>query len=97
MRGFPHPTLRWFHNDREILESDYIRTEMAYYQDYLEGCLSFENPTHYDNGNYTLEATNSLGSVTKTVYGYFLEPPFIDDEGTSAQCYFSFFLFCFSI
>lgn len=60
---------------------------MAYYQDYLEGCLTFENPTHYDNGNYTLVAANSLGSVTKTVYGYFLEPPFIDDEGTSAQCY----------
>ncbi|XP_056603963.1 NT-3 growth factor receptor isoform X2 [Triplophysa dalaica] len=85
VRGFPHPTLRWFHNDREILESDYIRTEMAYYQDYLEGCLSFENPTHYDNGNYTLVATNSLGSVTKTVFGYFLEPPFIDDEAPSPE------------
>ncbi|KAI7813746.1 putative NT-3 growth factor receptor [Triplophysa rosa] len=81
VRGFPHPTLRWFHKDREILESEYIRTEMVDYQDYLEGCLTFENPTHYDNGNYTLVAANSLGSVTKTVYGYFLEPPFIEDEG----------------
>ncbi len=55
--------------------------EMDYYQDYLEGCLTFQNPTHYDNGNYTLVASNSLGSVTKTVYGYFLEPPFIEDDG----------------
>ncbi|KAK7176816.1 hypothetical protein R3I93_000917 [Phoxinus phoxinus] len=81
VRGFPHPSLRWFHKDREIQQSEYIRMEMEYYQDYLEGCLTFENPTHYDNGYYTLVATNSLGSVTKTVHGYFLEPPFIEDDG----------------
>ncbi len=81
VRGFPHPTLRWFHKGREILQSEYIRMEMEYYQDYLEGCLTFQNPTHYDNGNYTLVASNSLGSVTKIVYGYFLEPPFIEDDG----------------
>ncbi|XP_016307799.1 NT-3 growth factor receptor-like [Sinocyclocheilus anshuiensis] len=66
---------------REILQSEYIRMEMEHYQDYLEGCLTFQNPTHYDNGNYTLVASNSLGSVTKTIYGYFLEPPFIEDDG----------------
>ncbi|XP_019910976.2 NT-3 growth factor receptor isoform X2 [Esox lucius] len=77
VRGFPHPTLRWFHKQREILQSEYIRTEMDFYQDYLEGCLTFKNPTHIDNGNYTLEASNYLGSATKTVYGHFLmEPPF---------------------
>ncbi|XP_026071981.1 NT-3 growth factor receptor [Carassius auratus] len=81
VRGFPHPTLRWFHKDREILQSEYIHMEMEHYKDYLEGCLTFQNPTHYDNGNYTLVASNSLGSVTKTIYGYFLEPPFIEDEG----------------
>uniref|UniRef100_A0A8C1GIX0 Tyrosine-protein kinase receptor n=1 Tax=Cyprinus carpio TaxID=7962 RepID=A0A8C1GIX0_CYPCA len=83
VRGFPHPTLRWFHKGREILQSEYIHMEMEYYQDYLEGCLTFQNPTHYDNGNYTLVASNSLGSVTKTVYGYFLEPPFIEDDAMS--------------
>uniref|UniRef100_A0A8B9J8J6 Tyrosine-protein kinase receptor n=1 Tax=Astyanax mexicanus TaxID=7994 RepID=A0A8B9J8J6_ASTMX len=81
VRGFPHPTLRWLYKGRE-LQSPYIHTEMDLYQDYLEGCLTFENPTHYDNGNYTLVATNSLGSVTKTVFGHFLEaPPFMDEEG----------------
>uniref|UniRef100_A0A8C1UR05 Tyrosine-protein kinase receptor n=1 Tax=Cyprinus carpio TaxID=7962 RepID=A0A8C1UR05_CYPCA len=83
VRGFPHPTLRWFHKGREILQSEYIHMEMEYYQDFLEGCLTFQNPTHYDNGNYTLVASNSLGSVTKTVYGYFLEPPFIEDDAMS--------------
>ncbi|XP_056317034.1 NT-3 growth factor receptor isoform X1 [Danio aesculapii] len=81
VRGFPHPTLHWFYKGREILQSEYIRMEMDYYQDYLEGCLTFENPTHYDNGNYTLVATNSLGSVSKTVFGHFLDPPFMEDDG----------------
>ncbi|XP_027018432.1 NT-3 growth factor receptor [Tachysurus fulvidraco] len=81
VRGFPHPTLKWFYKGREI-QSTYIHTEMELYQDYLEGCLTFENPTHHDNGNYTLVATNSLGSVTKTVLGHFLEaPPFPDMDG----------------
>lgn len=82
VRGFPHPTLRWLYKGQEI-QNPYIRPEMDQYQDYLEGCLTFENPTHYDNGNYTLVATNPLGTVTKTVFGHFLEaPPFLDEEGS---------------
>ncbi|XP_075886883.1 NT-3 growth factor receptor [Nelusetta ayraudi] len=77
VRGYPHPKLRWFHNHKEILQNDYIRTEMDFFQDYLEGCLTFQNPTHINNGNYTLEASNRLGTVTKSVYGHFL----IDPEG----------------
>uniref|UniRef100_A0AAQ6AKP3 Tyrosine-protein kinase receptor n=1 Tax=Amphiprion ocellaris TaxID=80972 RepID=A0AAQ6AKP3_AMPOC len=72
VRGYPHPKLRWFHKQKEILQNDYIRTDMDFYQDYLEGCLTFQNPTHINNGNYTLEASNPLGTVTKTVYGHFL-------------------------
>ncbi|KAI5607652.1 NT-3 growth factor receptor isoform X1, partial [Silurus asotus] len=81
VRGFPHPMLQWFYKGREV-QAPYIHTEMEIYQDYLEGCLTFENPTHHDNGNYTLVATNSLGSVTKTVFGHFLEaPPFLEEDG----------------
>ncbi|KAK3561573.1 hypothetical protein QTP86_010656 [Hemibagrus guttatus] len=81
VRGFPHPTLKWFHKGSEI-KSRYIHMEVEVYKDYLEGCLTFENPTHHDNGNYTLVATNPLGSVTKTVFGHFLEaPPFPDMDG----------------
>ncbi|XP_041746079.1 NT-3 growth factor receptor isoform X1 [Coregonus clupeaformis] len=81
VRGNPQPTLRWFHRDNEISPSDYIRTEMDTYQDYLEGCLNFKDPTHHNNGNYTLEASNFLGVTTKTVYGHFLNSPFPDDYG----------------
>ncbi|XP_035275039.1 NT-3 growth factor receptor-like isoform X2 [Anguilla anguilla] len=81
VRGYPHPTLRWFHKDQEILQSEYIRTEMDIYQDNLEGCLIFKDPTHHNNGNYTLEASNFLGAATKTVYGHFLQaPPFTDED-----------------
>ncbi|XP_019935200.1 NT-3 growth factor receptor isoform X2 [Paralichthys olivaceus] len=80
VRGYPHPKLRWFYKQKEIVQSDYIRTEMDFYQDYLEGCLTFQNPTHINNGNYTLEASNPLGTVTKTVYGHFLIEPGIIEE-----------------
>ncbi|XP_042263641.1 NT-3 growth factor receptor [Thunnus maccoyii] len=79
VRGYPHPKLRWFHKQMEIPQNEYIRTEMDFYQDYLEGCLTFQNPTHINNGNYTLEASNPLGTVTKTVYGHFLMAPGIDE------------------
>ncbi|KAF3832228.1 hypothetical protein F7725_025893 [Dissostichus mawsoni] len=78
VRGYPHPKLRWFYKKKEIVENDYIRTELDFYQDYLEGCLIFKNPTHLNNGNYTLEASNRLGTVTKSVNGRFLVAPDIE-------------------
>uniref|UniRef100_A0A8C5D4Z9 Tyrosine-protein kinase receptor n=1 Tax=Gouania willdenowi TaxID=441366 RepID=A0A8C5D4Z9_GOUWI len=89
VRGYPHPKLRWFYKQREILQNEYIRTDMDFYQDYLEGCLTFQNPTHINNGNYTLEASNPLGTVTKTVYGHFLMAP--DDNASDAYMCFSVF------
>uniref|UniRef100_A0A3Q1GYL2 Tyrosine-protein kinase receptor n=1 Tax=Acanthochromis polyacanthus TaxID=80966 RepID=A0A3Q1GYL2_9TELE len=67
VRGSPHPTLRWFYRDK---------VHMDIYQDDIEGCLTFKNPTHHNNGNYTLEATNYLGVTTSSVYGHFLDKPF---------------------
>ncbi|XP_075997923.1 NT-3 growth factor receptor-like [Genypterus blacodes] len=78
VRGSPHPTLRWFYKEKEISHSEYVRPDMAIYQDYLEGCLTFKNPTHHNNGNYTLEASNFLGVATKMIYGHFLDNPFDD-------------------
>ncbi|KAG7231040.1 hypothetical protein INR49_025070 [Caranx melampygus] len=80
VRGSPHPTLRWFYKDKEISHSEYVRPDMDIYQDYIEGCLTFKNPTHHNNGNYTLEASNYLGIATSTVYGHFLNKPFDDLE-----------------
>ncbi|KAA8590714.1 hypothetical protein FQN60_014648 [Etheostoma spectabile] len=76
VRGSPHPALRWFYKDEEISHTEYVRPDMDIYQDYVEGCLTFKNPTHHNNGNYTLEASNYLGVATSTVYGHFLDNPF---------------------
>ncbi|XP_053722705.1 NT-3 growth factor receptor isoform X2 [Synchiropus splendidus] len=81
VRGFPPPQLRWFHRGQELQQNDYVRTVMDFYQDVLEGCLLFQNPTHLNNGDYTLEASNALGTATKTVYGHFLVD--MDHEGPS--------------
>uniref|UniRef100_A0A3B3XCX7 Ig-like domain-containing protein n=1 Tax=Poecilia mexicana TaxID=48701 RepID=A0A3B3XCX7_9TELE len=88
VRGYPYPKLRWFHKQTEIKENDFIWTDKDTYQDYLEGCLLFKNPTHLNNGNYTLEASNHLGTVTKTVYGHFL-----NDEAEIGEWTTFFFFF----
>uniref|UniRef100_A0A8C6MIB5 Tyrosine-protein kinase receptor n=1 Tax=Nothobranchius furzeri TaxID=105023 RepID=A0A8C6MIB5_NOTFU len=72
VRGSPLPTLRWFHDNK------YVHPDVDYYKDDIEGCLTFKNPTHFNNGNYTLEATNYLGVVTSSVHGHFLNMPFPD-------------------
>ncbi|RVE71457.1 hypothetical protein OJAV_G00052020 [Oryzias javanicus] len=87
VRGFPHPTLKWFHNNQEIYHTEYVRTDMDIYQDYIEGCLTFKNPTHHNNGIYTLIATNKLGVANRSVYGFFMEdpptdPPFFTSPGS---------------
>lgn len=80
VRGSPHPSLRWFYNGLEISHTEYVRPDMDIFQDYIEGCLTFKNPTHHNNGNYTLEAINYLGVATSSVYGHFLDKPFTDAE-----------------
>ncbi|KAL2093487.1 hypothetical protein ACEWY4_010799 [Coilia grayii] len=84
VRGYPHPTLRWYKDGRELAETPFVHTEMDIYKDYLEGCLTFRDPTQHNNGNYTLEASNFLGVASKTVHGHFLDPPYeeYEDYGT---------------
>ncbi|XP_040018844.1 NT-3 growth factor receptor-like [Gasterosteus aculeatus] len=84
VRGSPHPTLQWFHRDMEISHTKYVRPDMDIYQDYIEGCLIFQNPTHHNNGNYTLTASNYLGVATSSVYGHFIDKPF---DGMNSEDY----------
>ncbi|KAJ3594140.1 hypothetical protein NHX12_006472 [Muraenolepis orangiensis] len=83
VRGHPSPRLRWLRGSRDLVQSDVVRLELDSYQDSLEGCLLFRNPTHLDNGNYTLEATNTLGTATKTLYAHFMHPPPPGDDDHS--------------
>ncbi|GAA6079636.1 NT-3 growth factor receptor, partial [Tachysurus ichikawai] len=79
VRGQPLPEVRFFYKDVELQETKYVRIDKDVYRDTLEGCLIFENPTHHNNGNYTLEARNSLGVANKTVDAHFMGAPFDGD------------------
>ena len=83
VRGNPPPTLHWLHNGQPLRESKIIHVE--YYQEgeVSEGCLLFNKPTHYNNGNYTLIAKNPLGTANQTINGHFLKEPFPGEGGTA--------------
>uniref|UniRef100_A0AAQ5YDX2 Tyrosine-protein kinase receptor n=1 Tax=Amphiprion ocellaris TaxID=80972 RepID=A0AAQ5YDX2_AMPOC len=69
--GNPEPQLQWFLDDEAVTEGRYImtmihdRTEREYH-----GCLELDNPTHLNNGRYTLVAQNVYGSDHKEVEVY---------------------------
>nr|XP_031547726.1 NT-3 growth factor receptor isoform X5 [Vicugna pacos]XP_045378533.1 NT-3 growth factor receptor isoform X4 [Camelus bactrianus] len=87
VRGNPPPTLHWLHNGQPLRESKIIRVE--YYQEgeVSEGCLLFNKPTHYNNGNYTLIAKNPLGTANQTINGHFLKEPFPESTDNFVSFY----------
>ncbi|KFU92382.1 NT-3 growth factor receptor, partial [Chaetura pelagica] len=76
VHGNPAPTLHWLHNGQVLQETEIIHMEFYQQGEVSEGCLLFNKPTHYNNGNYTIVATNQLGSANQTIKGHFLEKPF---------------------
>ncbi|KAG9489126.1 hypothetical protein GDO78_005233 [Eleutherodactylus coqui] len=76
VRGNPYPVLTWYHNDQPLRPVDFIRQEVYKQDTSMEGCLLFNKPTHYYNGNYTLIARNKFGIANQTVYAHFLEQPY---------------------
>lgn len=86
VRGNPPPTLHWLHNGQPLRESEIIRVEFYQEGEVSEGCLLFNKPTHYNNGNYTLIAKNPLGTANQTINGHFLKEPF-PGEGSAALGY----------
>ncbi|KAI4572768.1 hypothetical protein MJG53_012606 [Ovis ammon polii x Ovis aries] len=87
VRGNPPPTLHWLHNGQPLRESKIIH--MEYYQEgeVSEGCLLFNKPTHYNNGNYTLIAKNPLGTANQTINGHFLKEPFPESTDNFVSFY----------
>ncbi|NXY42416.1 NTRK3 factor, partial [Ceuthmochares aereus] len=81
VHGNPAPTLHWLHNGQVLRETEIIHMEFYQQGEVSEGCLLFNKPTHYNNGNYTIVATNQLGSANQTIKGHFLEKPFPAGQG----------------
>uniref|UniRef100_A0A3Q3E5N8 Tyrosine-protein kinase receptor n=1 Tax=Labrus bergylta TaxID=56723 RepID=A0A3Q3E5N8_9LABR len=81
--GNPEPTLQWFRDGEKVTEGLFIMTlihdvtEREYH-----GCLQLDNPTHLNNGRYSLLATNKYGTDQKEVEAHFMKQPW-DGEETS--------------
>ncbi|XP_016076811.1 PREDICTED: high affinity nerve growth factor receptor [Miniopterus natalensis] len=77
--GQPAPSLRWLFNGSVLNETSFIFTEFlepAANETVRHGCLRLNQPTHVNNGNYTLLATNPSGQAAASVIAAFMDNPF---------------------
>ncbi|XP_073423192.1 high affinity nerve growth factor receptor isoform X2 [Dendrobates tinctorius] len=77
--GNPAPEVNWQLNGETLFINDYIFIKTLEYREngtLIHGCLYFNNPTHGNNGNYTLLVRNRLGEDSKSVYSVFMNNPF---------------------
>ncbi|XP_065511789.1 BDNF/NT-3 growth factors receptor isoform X4 [Patagioenas fasciata] len=76
VKGNPKPTLQWFYEGAILNESEYICTKIhVINQSEYHGCLQLDNPTHLNNGAYTLLAKNEYGEDEKRVDAHFMSVP----------------------
>ncbi|XP_058718535.1 BDNF/NT-3 growth factors receptor-like [Poecile atricapillus] len=76
VKGKPKPTLQWFYEGAILNESEYICTKIhVINQSEYHGCLQLDNPTHLNNGAYTLLAKNEYGEDEKQVNAHFMSVP----------------------
>ncbi|XP_045402467.1 high affinity nerve growth factor receptor [Lemur catta] len=77
--GQPAPSLRWLFNGSVLNETSFIFTEFlepAANETVRHGCLRLNQPTHVNNGNYTLLAANPSGQAADWVMAAFMDNPF---------------------
>ncbi|KAH1169424.1 BDNF/NT-3 growth factors receptor [Mauremys mutica] len=76
VKGNPKPSLQWFYEGAILNESEYICTKIhVSNQSEYHGCLQLDNPTHLNNGAYTLLAKNEYGEDEKRVDAHFMSMP----------------------
>ncbi|KAG8519996.1 High affinity nerve growth factor receptor, partial [Galemys pyrenaicus] len=77
--GQPAPSLRWLFNGSVLNETGFIFTEFLEplaNETVRHGCLRLNQPTHVNNGNYTLLATNPSGQASASIMVAFMDNPF---------------------
>lgn len=77
--GQPAPSLRWLFNGSVLNETSFIFTEFlepVANETVRHGCLRLNQPTHVNNGNYTLLAANPSGRAAAFVMAAFMDNPF---------------------
>lgn len=74
--GNPEPKLSWLLNDKPVEEGIFIRTMIHDFSDgEYHGCLQLDSPTHINNGNYTLLASNKYGKDSRKIRAHFMLEP----------------------
>ncbi|XP_048845879.1 neurotrophic tyrosine kinase, receptor, type 2a isoform X1 [Brienomyrus brachyistius] len=74
--GNPTPTLQWLFNGGTLAEDNYIQTMIYdFSESEYHGCLQLDNPTHLNNGQYTLVAVNKFGRDQKSIDAHFMHKP----------------------
>ncbi|XP_005080157.1 high affinity nerve growth factor receptor isoform X2 [Mesocricetus auratus] len=78
--GQPAPSLRWFFNGSVLNETSFIFTQFLETtltnETVRHGCLRLNQPTHVNNGNYTLLAANAYGQAADSTIAAFMDNPF---------------------
>ncbi|KAM9294552.1 high affinity nerve growth factor receptor [Gastrophryne carolinensis] len=77
--GNPAPEYSWKFNGQALEMNAYQFVRQLEYREngtLIHGCLSLNNPTHVNNGNYTLLVWNRLGADSKTIHCTFMDNPF---------------------
>ncbi|XP_057212652.1 neurotrophic tyrosine kinase, receptor, type 2a isoform X1 [Triplophysa rosa] len=74
--GNPEPKLSWLLNGQPVDEGRFIRTMIHDYSEgEYHGCLQLDSPTHINNGQYTLLASNVYGEDSKDIFAHFMHEP----------------------
>ncbi|XP_005356966.1 high affinity nerve growth factor receptor [Microtus ochrogaster] len=78
--GQPAPSLRWLFNGSVLNETSFIFTQFLEStltnETMRHGCLRLNQPTHVNNGNYTLLAANAYGQAADSIMAAFMDNPF---------------------
>ncbi|KAJ8413916.1 hypothetical protein AAFF_G00065140 [Aldrovandia affinis] len=86
--GNPQPELQWLFNGITLPEGDYIGTKIHdTSENEYHGCLQLDNPTHVNNGQYTLLAKNKYGQDEKSVTSHFMKEPWENGTATDPLYY----------
>jgi len=74
--GYPLPNVTWFKDGSILVQNDVIYDHMTSQGDaVIKGGLIFQMANHFNNGNYTLVASNVHGNSSETISATFLQSP----------------------
>ncbi|KAI5622028.1 BDNF/NT-3 growth factors receptor isoform X2 [Silurus asotus] len=86
--GNPQPKLNWLLRGEPLTEGVFISTRIHDYSEHeYHGCLQLDSPTHINNGEYTLLASNRYGKDRKSVFAHFMHNPWNDTTATDSLYY----------